>query len=577
MIQSVDENPRRKQLFSRTLVEQKRLGRTLPSVINGLSAAQAQSQGLIEDTTDADTASANEESLFVSDDSDDDQMHQRSGSASPQKRVQFTDEAPQLNPQAVPFNPFQKSTSSFPPGNVTSPFSTFGKPSFPGPDTKSQSSSGETPSNDVRPLDPLSSGKNFKLHDNSKPPSFPGFQKGSWFNGDQIKSKDPSNTATPSSTIDNTANTPTMNSPNKQQAFPSPFTNNTDKQSSPFAPSSSTSPFRFPGPADTNPFKFPQSTETKTSTKSIMSTTPSSDPPKSIFEQGAPNSSGATPKFSFGTSDLFKPVTNGQNNTSEVGTSSLSSATKANQNPLFPNIAPFKPATSTTPAHLEATITQQENATPKPPAFPAFTPIGASNPTAAAQNPQPKSETAKAPSDSSLNPNPFTQPPNPFQPPTFSPLPQAAQPFKNDLFQPRSPSQTSQNPVSSTQRPDQNLPSSSVLPPALDPPQQTTNDLKVQPGESRSAVLDKLADAVMLGDHGLLQQFIEYTVEPMIHSAVTQVKDEESWKEARQSPITLVDVGDYILTWCRGMSCAATEQEVFQEMEGQRVELKSYE
>ncbi len=67
--EATDTNANRTQPFSRNLVEQKRRGRTLPAVINGITASEAQAQGLVaEDYSDNDgSASANDESLFLPD------------------------------------------------------------------------------------------------------------------------------------------------------------------------------------------------------------------------------------------------------------------------------------------------------------------------------------------------------------------------------------------------------------------------------------------------------------------------------------------------------------------------------
>lgn len=62
-----DSLSNRKQKFSKRIVEQKKHGRTLPAVIDGLSVSQAQTRGLIEDASDrAESTTSDEESLFVS-------------------------------------------------------------------------------------------------------------------------------------------------------------------------------------------------------------------------------------------------------------------------------------------------------------------------------------------------------------------------------------------------------------------------------------------------------------------------------------------------------------------------------
>lgn len=65
---STDTNPRRQQIFSKNLVDQKRLSRTLPAVINGLSAAQARANGQVEDLSTREgspTDDIDHDSMFV--------------------------------------------------------------------------------------------------------------------------------------------------------------------------------------------------------------------------------------------------------------------------------------------------------------------------------------------------------------------------------------------------------------------------------------------------------------------------------------------------------------------------------
>ena len=65
-----DSNPRRAQIFSKNLVEKKRLGRTFPAVINGLSASQARLNGLVEEFHGEEgfpSTNTNDEPLFVTD------------------------------------------------------------------------------------------------------------------------------------------------------------------------------------------------------------------------------------------------------------------------------------------------------------------------------------------------------------------------------------------------------------------------------------------------------------------------------------------------------------------------------
>ncbi|MCJ1378761.1 hypothetical protein MMC17_001860 [Xylographa soralifera] len=96
-----DSNPRREQIFSKNLVEKKRLGRTFPAVINGLSTSQARLNGLIEEfhrQEDFASTNTNDEPLFVSD--EDMPMVQTSTDASPYMSVFApTTEAQSSSPQ----------------------------------------------------------------------------------------------------------------------------------------------------------------------------------------------------------------------------------------------------------------------------------------------------------------------------------------------------------------------------------------------------------------------------------------------------------------------------------------------
>lgn len=151
----IDSHPRRKQLFSRNLVERKRLNRTLPAIINGFSASEARSQGLIEDASDLDEpATSHYEPLFVTEGSNEEpEKPPRFSSGNTTKALKKTPSNPTLlnmttlnkgstvSSDKVETNPF----SSLKPTSVDqsptsklrsdreSPFphtSSFGKPSF---------------------------------------------------------------------------------------------------------------------------------------------------------------------------------------------------------------------------------------------------------------------------------------------------------------------------------------------------------------------------------------------------------------------------------------------------------------
>lgn len=54
------------------------------------------------------------------------------------------------------------------------------------------------------------------------------------------------------------------------------------------------------------------------------------------------------------------------------------------------------------------------------------------------------------------------------------------------------------------------------------------------PYEARPPALRALSESLMLDDEGLLQQFIEYTIGPIVKASIQQVQEEMSWQQARQ-------------------------------------------
>ena len=90
-----------------------------------------------------------------------------------------------------------------------------------------------------------------------------------------------------------------------------------------------------------------------------------------------------------------------------------------------------------------------------------------------------------------------------------------------------------------------------TLPPA--------GDTQLDPERS---VVNELAHAVIRDDHGLLQQFIEYTVGPLITSSMAQLQDERSWEEASQSPLEKVLVGELLLMCTRKIASDSIRQEI---------------
>ena len=567
LMQTSDQNSRRKQIFSRSLVEYKRLGRTLPSVINGMSASQAQRQGFIEDTTDAETASsANSESLFVDGDTDDDEMRSCSRSSSTQNELTVNGETPRFNPQAAPFNPFQTSTPAFLTGSTHSEISTFGKPSFPAPTTQPQATAESSLNGTLKFSNRLSSSNGIESGVSSKSAIFPGLQTSNSVHGDPTMSKETLEERTPSFNIKGAAHTPSLDNTKKQEPFS--FTS---------ARSQITQPGTFGLSPSTNSFKFPQSPHTSTSQAPITSTTALPDPPKSVLE---PKPSNQAPNFSFRTSDLFKPDTDSQIFKFENNVPPLLSTEKPKQTSIFPASSTPEWPTSRSPATFESTTKSQASVTATP-HFQISTPNASSNPIATISS-QPALKIQGTSPFLSSNVNTPAQATTAFQPPQPSSLVPSSMVITSTPLQSKSAVNDSPKVLPgyscpSSQTPTQFgtlTPSLSVSPTTSTAHQQNSTDLETNPTRSRSTTLETLTDALIFGDHGLLQQFIEYTVEPIIHSAVAQLEDEESWKEARQLPSDSLSMGESMLIGYRDKPCDLITQKVLQKMASQCLELR---
>ncbi len=88
----------------------------------------------------------------------------------------------------------------------------------------------------------------------------------------------------------------------------------------------------------------------------------------------------------------------------------------------------------------------------------------------------------------------------------------------------------------------------------------TAGDTRLNP---ESLVSNELANAVMRDNNGLLQQFLEYTIGPMIKSSIAELQDERSWEEASQSSFQKVPVGERLLMCTREIANSSVEQEIF--------------
>ena len=88
----------------------------------------------------------------------------------------------------------------------------------------------------------------------------------------------------------------------------------------------------------------------------------------------------------------------------------------------------------------------------------------------------------------------------------------------------------------------------------------TAGDTRLNP---ESLVSNELANAVMRDNNGLLQQFLEYTIGPMIKSSIAELQDERSWEEASQSSFQKVPIGERLLMCTREIANSFVKQEIF--------------
>ena len=98
--------------------------------------------------------------------------------------------------------------------------------------------------------------------------------------------------------------------------------------------------------------------------------------------------------------------------------------------------------------------------------------------------------------------------------------------------------------------------------PSESQPSQDQSILASSQLDPRSVALDELSRIMLLEDNGIIQQFIEFTVGPIIKASIAQFDDESSWKEASQSSSSASWYNGRMLIGNRGMSCNSVGQEV---------------
>lgn len=510
-----DANANRKQAFSANLVEQKRHGRTFPAVVNGLTAAQAQAQGyIVDDSPDNDdSTSTNNESLFLPDRP---AIHEPA--SQPVTNGADTQEPPKIKEKIR-----------------------------------------DGPSGSISFLQP--SAKPFSFSDISTPNT----STANFFGRPSISTSSQPTTQ-PFSTGFNIADK-TKNSPFDEQSKP-------EAASSPFSKINqavSKSPsFNF-----AKPF-------TEQAQSSFNPTTSSTS---SHFSVQPPSTSDSPSKVNFGASPLFNFPGQGNAIQAENSKTNIDISTNPNltaaeskrgkqKDMLLESFNSNPASNASTSTHFPSapTLVAQKDTNDKSSPL-SFPPSGLASAASSLPSntsterlvkpahphgirpnqPSPPSSirSSTRPSESSFSqqPNNVTEPrkQSPFQPPTDV-TKQTFQPsaFSVSASQPQPPIASSPKPAA-TETPD-----------------------------PRPAVLDALAEGLLMEDQGLLQQFIEYTIGPIVHEAFHEVEEERSWQRASQWLMANHVSGQVKLITCREDPDRSTQQEVSATLEGYSVEAEAH-
>ncbi|KAG8532156.1 uncharacterized protein KY384_003796 [Bacidia gigantensis] len=503
-----DSNPRRKQVFSKGMVESKRLGRTLPAIIDGITASQAQAQGLIEEYSDTDS-DANSESLFLDGDSDvEGEQTQPKPKAPPADGVDQLLPA-KLNATANPFKP--SSVFGHPSGNPN-PFASVGNQSFPSTSPLPFDGLGkpETAQTNLFPRNEAS---------NQAP-----FQKPTLFSSDNSISKDNNLQTKAASSSNLFAPRPVTTDKNGAKELPTfNFLSPSSEEKSQLLPPS-------PAPQQASSVLTPPSTST--GIEKPLKNAPVDGPSTTLFSWGTPAANNPSPQqkpeqrgsssndkenesepspqskpvLSFGTPPIFNSKIyppEADLTTLENDTSLRASAVLRSQ-PALTSHVPNSPDINTPASDNKAT------SLPSPFSFPST-----SNTHLTSQS---------TPSDANLaSVNPPSQQP-------FSLTPAAAD-QKSKLSSEAFPK--AQNFAQSSKTAAKTTSDSTLSFQASDTntAQQPTKSDQLS---SRAKALGSVATILMTEDRGLLQQFVEFSIAPILKTAVAKFEDDKSWARARE-------------------------------------------
>ena len=492
LAKTLDSNPRRKQLYSRTIVERKRLGRSLSAVIDGISAANARAQGMLEESSDVEDASeSNDENLFLDENSD--VEHKISTARSP---------SPTQQEDQKPNSTIESTAGGFKAGSM------FGKPTVVPNPFQAQVNGSE---NDTQPS-LLKNGA--ALQPTFNPFASKDFAKANPFG--HTNESGPKSVAEPPislptdrpPSVSTTSSSPsfqfpstTLNSEVKRThgaspIFPAASFSSPDKDNS-LATSSrneaNQSPFsmfkNLPSPQQRDATGAPASEPTKPPDKTTSST---SSQNWSSFER-------RLPPFSFGSQTALQP--NGEN----VNASSL---------PLQNQQRETEPVSTSSPLNVPqpSKRTPSTSASPSSASFSFPLPFPGILPTtlpAALSAPSPLISSSLTNSNDRREEGPHA---NSF-------AQQQSAPASPSTFQ-ESTHQRSDDSMDQTPRKDT---------------RQIAQSIKISPQKLRSNALDEVSRIIMTEAGGFLEQFIEFTLTPLIRSSIFEFQDQKSWAVASQS------------------------------------------
>ena len=541
-------------MFSRSLVETKRLGRSLSAVINGLSASDATSKGLIEES-DVDYASdTNDESLFLPESSEEEQSRSSSRSDSPLKGEHKSNGLLSTSNQDAP-----RSTAVF--GQPSSSL----KPRPQGPESFAPSSENSQTSNvtaSTSKINPFAMHKDLQIEPvpdrpamstGSSNPSSTVFKEGpASFNPFRKPAGQPDRSSTDATSIFTSkpptfkptqlsggvpaaAQAATSSGPSASPIFGRPSSSlpvqaPLNGKSFPLSNQHSDVPFGVPQSLKSTPFGQLSDLKDKGDTASIQPGNQSEA--RSLFS-GLANVTSTTKSTEAALA--MPPQTRAQ---------PVSNSAAKDSKPLFTFSSPqTQPQTNLGQRDPETQSQQPGSAAPGNghPIPTAFGPKYVSDKSVVFSKPSNHLTTRQDPKPALF---PETTKPGQSQHASIEPSASIAAPaFKQTLFG----GNISSEKFGQNLKPPSSTPSEPTNSLVNNKPHQITSTptstAALQKSDNRSMILDHLAESLMIEEGGLLEHYVEFMVRPLMRTCALKFKDEQSWAVASRFPLQLRIVG----------------------------------